>query len=132
AGDAWAHGRMIGMKRFFPAAAVLLMGTSLPALANDSVYEAMGDPGNYAIQTMDYQNTRFSPLEDINRENVGDLQDALTISTVVLRGQERAPLVIGDVMYVHTPFTNYVYALDLNDDGRILWRYEPRQDSCVI
>lgn len=120
------------MKRFLPAAAVLLMGTSLPALANDSVYEAMGDPGNYAIQTMDYQNTRFSPLEDINRENVGDLQVAWTFSTGVLRGHEGAPLVIGDVMYVHTPFPNNVFALDLNDDGRILWRYEPRQDSSVI
>ena len=120
------------MKRFLPAAAVLLMGTSLPALANDSVFEAMGDPGNYAIQTMDYENTRFSPLDDINRDNVGDLQVAWTFSTGVLRGHEGAPLVIDDVMYVHTPFPNNVFALDLNDDGRILWRYEPRQDSSVI
>ena len=39
---------------------------------------------------------------------------------------------IGDVMYVHTPFPNIVYALDLNNDGRILWRYEPKQDPTVI
>ena len=39
---------------------------------------------------------------------------------------------IGDVMYVHTPFPNIVYALDLNNDGRILWRYEPQQDPNVI
>ena len=31
-------------------------------------------------------------------------------------------------MYVNTPFPNIVYALDLNDDGRVIWKYEPRQD----
>ena len=35
-------------------------------------------------------------------------------------------------MYVHTPFPNTVYALDLNNDGKILWKYEPRQDPNVI
>ena len=35
-------------------------------------------------------------------------------------------------MYVHTPFPNNVYALDLNNDGKILWKYEPKQDPNVI
>ena len=35
-------------------------------------------------------------------------------------------------MYVQTPFPNIVYALDLNDDGKILWKYEPKQDPNVI
>ena len=35
-------------------------------------------------------------------------------------------------MYVHTPFPNNVYALDLNHDGKILWKYEPKQDPNVI
>jgi PQQ-dependent dehydrogenase (methanol/ethanol family) len=50
----------------------------------------------------------------------------------VLRGHEGGPLVVGDVMYVHTPFPNTVYALDLNHEGKILWKYEPRQDPNVI
>ena len=57
---------------------------------------------------------------------------ALDISTGVLRGHEGGPLVIGDTMYVHTPFPNTVYALDLNHDGKIIWKYEPRQDPNVI
>jgi hypothetical protein len=28
-------------------------------------------------------------------------------------------------MYAHSPFPNLVYALDLNNDGKILWKYEP-------
>ena len=60
------------------------------------------------------------------------LQVAWTFSTGVLRGHEGAPLVIGDIMYFSTPFPNIVYALDLNNDGRILWKYEPKQDPNVI
>ena len=28
---------------------------------------------------------------------------------------------IGDTMYVHTPFPNIVYALDLANEGKIIW-----------
>ena len=42
------------------------------------------------------------------------------------------PLVIGNVMYVHGPFPNAVFALDLDNDGKILWKFEPKQDPNVI
>jgi Glucose dehydrogenase len=79
-----------------------------------------------------YDAQRFSPLKQINTANVGKLQAAWTFSTGVLRGHEGAPLVIGNVMYVHTPFPNNVFALDLDHDGKILWKYEPKQDPNVI
>jgi PQQ-dependent dehydrogenase (methanol/ethanol family) len=115
-----------------PLAVALLGTTTLPLLANDSVIQAIGDPANYAIQTVDYANTRYSTLDQINKDNVGDLQVAWTFSTGVLRGHEGAPLVIGNMMYVHTPFPNIVYALDLDRDGAIVWKYEPKQDPDVI
>ena len=40
----------------------------------------------------------------------------------MLRGHEGGPLVIGDMMYVHAPFPNSVFALDLNNDGKMLWK----------
>ena len=61
----------------------------------------------------DYANTRYSKLNQINAANVGKLQVAWTFSTGVLRGHEGGPLVIGNMMYVHTPFPNKVFALDL-------------------
>jgi PQQ-dependent dehydrogenase (methanol/ethanol family) len=105
---------------------------ALPASANDEVQKLIQDPNQWAIQTGDYANTRYSKLDQINAGNVGKLQAAWTFSTGVLRGHEGAPLVIGDVMYVHTPFPNIVYALDLNNDGKIIWKYEPKQDPTVI
>ena len=80
----------------------------------------------------DYANTRYSELDQINKDNVKDLRVAWTFSTGVLRGHEGSPLVIGDMMYVHTPFPNKVFALDLANDGKIVWRYEPQQNPEVI
>ncbi len=84
------------------------------------------------LPTMDAANTRYSALAQIDADNVARLKVAWTFSTGVLRGHEGAPLVVGTVMYVHTPFPNTVYALDLAHEGRILWRYSPRQDPNVI
>ncbi|MEW8550698.1 MAG: PQQ-dependent dehydrogenase, methanol/ethanol family, partial [Candidatus Thiodiazotropha endolucinida] len=79
-----------------------------------------------------YASTRYSELDQINTSNVKDLRVAWTFSTGVLRGHEGGPLVLGDVMYIHSPFPNKVFALDLSNDGRIIWKYEPRQDTSVI
>ena len=103
-----------------------------PASANEEVQKLTQDANQWVLQTGDYANTRFSKLDQINAGNVGKLQVAWTFSTGVLRGHEGSPLVIGDTMYVHTPFPNTVYALDLNADGKILWKYEPKQDPNVI
>ena len=120
------------MKKTLTLTAALLMGTAGMAVANDDLMAKMDDPNQWAIQTGDYKNQRYSKLDQINAENVGDLQVAWTFSTGVLRGHEGSPLVIGDTMYVHTPFPNIVYALDLANDGKIIWKYEPKQDPDVI
>ncbi|MFO7758258.1 MAG: methanol/ethanol family PQQ-dependent dehydrogenase [Roseovarius sp.] len=102
------------------------------AHANDDLMGLIDDPKQWAIQTGDYENQRYSELDQINADNVGDLQVDWTFSTGVLRGHEGSPLVIGDTMYVHTPFPNIVYALDLANEGKIKWKYEPRQNEDVI
>jgi alcohol dehydrogenase (cytochrome c) len=102
------------------------------AYAADELLELQKNPKDWALPTGDYANLRYSKLKQITTENVGKLAPAWSFSTGVLRGHEGAPLVIGDVMYVHTPFPNIVYALDLNNDGKILWKYEPKQDPSVV
>ncbi|MGA7154258.1 MAG: lanthanide-dependent methanol dehydrogenase XoxF5 [Pseudolabrys sp.] len=102
------------------------------ASGNEQLQKMSQNPKDWVMPTGDYANTRYSELKQITAGNVGKLQAAWTFSTGVLRGHEGGPLIIGDVMYVHGPFPNPVFALDLNNDGKILWKYEPRQDPNVI
>jgi lanthanide-dependent methanol dehydrogenase len=111
------------------AAAVLAAGSTH---ANDELMKMSQNPKDWVMPTGDYANQRYSKLNQINAQNVGRLQVAWTFSTGVLRGHEGGPLVIGDVLYVHGPFPNPVFALDLNNDAKILWKYEPKQDPNVI
>ena len=100
--------------------------------ANDQLIRMSQNPAEWAMPTGDYANTRYSKLKQINASNVGKLQVAWTFSTGVLRGHEGGPLIIDNMMYVHTPFPNKVYALDLSKDNKIVWSYEPKQDPNVI
>jgi lanthanide-dependent methanol dehydrogenase len=102
------------------------------ASGNEQLQKMSQNPKDWVMPTGNYANTRYSELKQITADNVGKLQAAWTFSTGVLRGHEGGPLVIGDVMYLHGPFPNPVFALDLNNDGKILWKYEPRQDPNVI
>ncbi|MFN3279268.1 MAG: methanol/ethanol family PQQ-dependent dehydrogenase [Paracoccus hibiscisoli] len=120
------------MKNLLNSAAIALLMTGVSAYANESVLTETGNSAQWAIQTGDYANQRYSELDQINRDNVGDLRVAWTFSTGVLRGHEGGPLVVDNVMYVHTPFPNNIFALDLNDNGKILWRHTPQQDPEVI
>jgi len=123
------------MKNQFLTAALFVgsfLGMAGVAGANDELQKAIDNPANWAIQTGDYANQRYSKLDQINKDNVGDMNVAWTFSTGVLRGHEGSPLVLGDTMFVHTPFPNNVYALDLNNDGAIKWIYEPKQNPDTI
>jgi glucose dehydrogenase len=100
--------------------------------ANEELIKLSQDAKQWVMPAANYANTRHSTLKQITADNVGKLQVAWTFSTGVLRGHEGAPLVIGDMMYLHGPFPNPVYALDLKNENKIVWKYEPVQDPNVI
>jgi lanthanide-dependent methanol dehydrogenase len=71
--------------------------------------------------------TRYSELVDITSTNVKSLQPVFTFSLGVNRGQEAAPLVVDNSLYVVTAYPNILYALDLAQPGAPLkWKYEPK------
>ena len=109
------------------AGAISLWGAQ--AMANDELLKMQEDPKQWVMPLGNYASTRYSELDQITNENVKNLQVAWTFSTGVLRGHEGGPLVIGDMMYVHTPFPNIVFALDLSKGGQIVWKYEPQAGS---
>ncbi|WP_026188206.1 methanol/ethanol family PQQ-dependent dehydrogenase [Methyloversatilis universalis] len=109
-------------------AALAIPGT---ALANADVAKLIKDPKNWAMQAGNFENQRYSNLNQINKSNVKSLKVAWTFSTGVLRGHEGGPLVVGDTLFVHSPFPNKVFAIDL-ETQKIKWKYEPKQDPSVI
>jgi len=110
----------------------LLVALPVVASANDELLKMQQNSKDWVMQNGNYSSTRYSELKQITKENVKHLQPVWTFSTGVLRGHEGGPLVIGDVMYIHTPFPNIVYALDLNEPGKVIWKYEPKQDPDTI
>jgi lanthanide-dependent methanol dehydrogenase len=121
--------RKVLLATFLGSAAALAVGS---ASANDELMKMSQNPKDWVMPAGDYANTRYSKLNQINAQNVGKLQVAWTFSTGVLRGHEGGPLIIGNIMYVHTPFPNKVYAIDLSQENKIIWKYEPKQDPNVI
>ena len=99
------------------------------ALGNESLEHMSQNPDQWVMPLGNYSATRYSKLDQINVHNVKDLRVAWTMSTGTLRGQEGQPLVIGDMLYFESSYPNYVYAIDLNNIGRIVWKFSPVQDK---
>ena len=72
-----------------------------------------------------YAGWNYSPLDQINVDNVQTLTMAWTLQLGIQDSHEASPLVIGDTMYIVTPKPNYVYALDLAREGVIKWEFRP-------
>jgi lanthanide-dependent methanol dehydrogenase len=87
---------------------------------------AAAEDGQWLMAAKDYANTRYSALDQINTGNVANLREAWSFSTGATNGHEAAPLVVGDTMYVVTPFPNMLYALDLKNGGTLKWSYDPK------
>jgi PQQ-dependent dehydrogenase (methanol/ethanol family) len=116
------------LTRWWPCLAFL----ASPVFAADTdMAQLSKDPKNWAMQAGSLDNQRYSELKQITSKNAKNLQVAWTFSTGVLRGHEGGPLVIGDTMYLHSPFPNKVFAISLEDQS-IRWKYEPKQDPTVI
>lgn len=107
---------------------LLMLGLSPFVQAAPDLAAAIKNSNNWAHARGGYNNQGYSALNQINTSNVKGMKLAWTFSTGVNRGHEGAPLVIDGVMYVHTAFPNNIYALDLNNDQKILWRYLPKQE----
>jgi PQQ enzyme repeat len=122
---------MKAFKKLSPLPIVLALAAPSLALANADLEKLIDNPKNWAMQAGNMENHRYSQLKQINKANVKNMKVAWMFSTGVLRGHEGSPLVIGDMMYLHSAFPNKVFAMDLNTQ-KIVWKYEPKQDPAVI
>lgn len=120
------------------ACASCTMLTALPVqaeLTEDKIRDAIGGIDTAAIIANDkadrnwpsyglnYGETRFSQLNQINEKNVGELGLAWSYDLKSKRGVETTPIVVDGVMYA-TGSWSIVHALDAVT-GKLLWVYDP-------
>jgi quinoprotein glucose dehydrogenase len=91
---------------------ILLSGFSLSAQEQRDWPVYGGSPGN----------THYSPLAQINRGNVKDLQVAWSFDSGEQGGLQTNPIIIEGVLYGITP-TQKIFALDAAT-GKLLWKFD--------
>jgi PQQ-dependent dehydrogenase (methanol/ethanol family) len=92
-----------------------------------------GPPGEWQMPAGDYASSRYSELSSITPQNAAGLKVSWAFSTGVLRGHEGQPLVVGNTMYVVTPYPNVAYAIDLAQAGQPLkWKFRPENAQQAI
>ena len=136
----------IGM-RVGPARPLLLLGLivivtvalpgarSAPSGASVQQAPAAADAkdGDWTMPGKNFAATRYSGLTQITVANATGLKPVWNFSTGVLRGHEGQPLVVGDTLYVVTPYPNVLYAFDLTQEGYPLrWKYRPAVDANAL
>src|SRR5947209_3494329 len=111
-----------------------LCAVAPPALAQDEAGKPVPPPfaagpedGQWTMPAKNVASTRYSGLDEITTDNVKNLKVAFTFSLGYNKGQEAAPLVIDNTMYIVSSYPNVLYALDLTKPGAPLkWKYEPK------
>lgn len=115
-----------------PWSIVLGLGLGLAAtgaMANDELMQMAKDHNQWVMPSGDYTAQRYSSLDQITADNVKNLHVAWTMSSGSLRGHEGQPLVIGNMMYFESSYPNHVYAVSLDDPGKIVWSFTPDQNK---
>ena len=123
------------MKTLFLATLLLFMsgGVDINAAQPRPVTDARlqnPEPESWLMYRGNYNGWGYSPLKQIDTQNVGDLVPAWTLSTGVDEGHQSPPVVNDGVMYITTP-GNQVLALDAAS-GDLLWRYRRELPDDVL
>jgi PQQ-dependent dehydrogenase (methanol/ethanol family) len=94
------------------------------AVGAERLGRADSEPGQWMSVGRTYDEQRFSPLSQINTENVARLGLAWYADFDSNRGQEATPLAIDGVLYVSTAWSK-VKAYEART-GRLLWAFDPK------
>jgi alcohol dehydrogenase (cytochrome c) len=100
--------------------AISLAGQGVP-VTYDRLLGADKEAGNWLMYSRTYNGWRFSPLDQINTQNVKNLHMKWMFQGRHFEKFETTPLVIDGIMYLTRP-ENDVFALDA-ETGRVMWTY---------
>jgi PQQ-dependent dehydrogenase (methanol/ethanol family) len=88
------------------------------------IINADSEPGSWLSHGRTYAEQRYSPLNQIDKSNVGTLGLAWFADLDTNRGQEATPLMVDGVIYVSTAWSK-VKAYDATT-GKALWAFDPQ------
>ena len=103
---------------------ITLASSLLPAQATVNQQTIANPQSEWLSYGRDYQEQRFSPLTEINRDNIDELDLAWSFKFSTARGMEATPLVHNGVIYISTGWS-HVHALDART-GEQLWHYDAK------
>ncbi|MDF0545829.1 PQQ-dependent dehydrogenase, methanol/ethanol family [Sphingobium sp. H39-3-25] len=91
-----------------------------------TAHDALSTPaaGEWGRHGFDLTESRFSPLDSINKGNVGQLKLAWSYDLDVNRGQESTPIMVGGKLFTTSAWSK-VQAFDAAS-GKLLWAYDPK------
>ena len=109
-------------KPMIAAGCLLLAAALAPAqVTYERIERASEEPGNWLTYNRTYDSRHHSSLNEIHRENVGDLELKWVFQAASLNKFESTPLVVDDVIYI-VQMPNDVVAADAVT-GRKFWEY---------
>ena len=104
------------------AAWALAAGSARAQVTAERLIAAAGEPHNWLTYSGTYMSQRYTPLRQITRSNVDELELKWVFQAQSLEAFEATPLVVDGVMYL-TEAPNTALALDAAT-GRPFWRYQ--------
>ena len=106
-----------------PEEAPMVAAREIAKVTAARIVAADDEPQNWLAHGRSYDEQRFSPLTQINAQNVAELGLAWYLDLGTHRGLEATPLVVDGVMYLSGAWNN-IYAIDAGS-GVLLWHYDP-------
>ena len=113
-----------GLRWAWLGVALLALGAAAPAGPDARRMAAADGDGEWLSYGKGYAEQRFSPLTQVNADNVGRLGLAWWAQFDTDRGQEATPLMVDGALYTSTAWSK-VFAFDART-GRKLWSYDPK------
>ena len=99
------------------------MNASRAYIDDARILDAESEPGSWLAYGRTYEEQRFSPLSQINRESVSRLGLAWYRNMHTTRGLEATPIVVDGMMFLTSTWSR-VYALD-PVSGEEIWAFDP-------
>ena len=98
--------------------------TSIGLIDDKRILEAEKEPGNWLSYGRTYEEQRFSPLKQINKETVSELGLVWSKDMGTNRALEATPIVVDGIMFFTSTWSR-VYAVDALT-GETIWKFDPK------